>query len=170
MRAAVKYRGLVIGLSALLLVSTGCQKLCQQPATQAFTSITQTQWRLVSTTDPKVSPNLTNFTFLIWTFSTNFTGQILKVINNEQYNNPVFTFQFNVDPSSNIILIDYQTPATATTNANGQATAGTPTDNGTFQYTYSLNVTLDLNDTTEGYTYHFVPFEGVVNPDEACSF
>jgi hypothetical protein len=171
MRAAtLKYGLFPVGMLSLILFATGCQKKCQQPAQQAFTSITQAQWRLVSTTDPKVSPNLTNFTFLIWSFSNNFTGQIVKVINNEQYNNPVFTFQFNVDPSANVILIDYQTPGQPTTNAQGQQTAGSPTDNGTFQYSYNLTASLDLYDSTEGYSYHFVPFQGIVNPDESCTF
>ena len=72
-------------MTATLGLVTACGAQCQAPAQTAFTSVVQTAWRLVETTDPQAAASLDNYNFLIMTFARNNTGQIQKVVDNEEF-------------------------------------------------------------------------------------
>src|SRR6476620_4202589 len=84
-------------LALIGFAGLGCQKKCQQAPTTSFKSITDTDWRLVESTDPDVAKSLSVYTFLIWHFDNSFTGNIINVVNNLKYNTPVLTLNFNVN-------------------------------------------------------------------------
>jgi hypothetical protein len=150
----------------LLLAVTGCQKKCQQPPATPFQSITDTEWRLVESDDPSVSATLTRFTFLIWKFDATLTGSIINVVNNLKYNNPVLTMNYQINADDGLIEIQFVSPGQP--DAQGNPTQGTVQGQTTYQY--ALKRDLTLYDTSKGYTYRFVQFQGIVNPDNTCVF
>lgn len=159
----------IFGLAALV----GCQKKrCQPPAEQALQTFIGTQWRLVQTTDP--NPNyraLSNTNFFIMTFNRNFTGDFKRVENNDLYETPVATFIYNVDAANKHIAAEI-TENTALAN-NGKATGTTqtnPSPPARVDYNYTLTRELTLTATPSGFHYRFVPFTGVVDPDNQCVF
>lgn len=151
-------------LCAFVLISTAaCQKKCQQN-TQRFKSVTETQWRLVETTDPAVVEELDNFNFLIVSFATNSTGAVQRVVDNEMFETPISTIVWVPNTKAKQIRIQYTSvPAEETT---AQVTEG---DLGTFDYSYSLGKELEMTDNTGSY-YRYVPFTGIVSPDIDCQF
>ncbi len=171
---SISIRSLYIWLALLSVICfPACQQLCQQPG-QALTTITNQQFRLVSTTDPSVQ-NLSNTNFEIIQFSNNYTGSVFKVQNNEEFNTPALTFTYNVSPSTNQLSLTFSEPAD---NSGGGDGVSTPTQVGSpemFQY----NLTNELDLTAQGgcvsqggqpCTYRFVPFQGIVLPDQQCTF
>lgn len=160
-------RWLSTGLAVCFAVlATGCQRLCQQPAAQAFTSVTQTEWRLAASTDPDIRDKITNVTFLIWTFGTTFQGQIFTVNNNTKDDVPVKTFIYNPNGETKTMVIQFF--GRGSVDQDGNATQG-PSE-GTTTFTYDLGKTLTLYDSQRGYQYDFVPFTGSVTPDATCTF
>lgn len=135
-----------------------CQRRCQPAAQQSFQSLVDTAWRLVQTTDPLVAPSLNNYNFLVVTFARNNTGDVKRVVDNDQYDNPVQT------------LVWVPSVATKTLRIQYTSAAGTTGDDGTFDYQYSLGRQLEMRLQSTGYYYRYVPFQGVVDPDVLCSF
>lgn len=149
-----------------LFGGTGCQKLCQAPTTTSFKYVSDADWRLTASTDPQVSVNLTNYTFLIWHFDTTFGGTITAVQNNQKFDVPVKTFTYKPDASSGTMQITFYGQGTA--DANGNATQGQ--SEGTTVFQYNLSTKLTLYDTQRAYEYDFVQFTGSVAPDADCTF
>jgi hypothetical protein len=143
----------------LALGPVGCGRKCQPAETQSFTTITATPWRLAESTDPTVSASLTNFNFLIVSFNKNNTGDIKRVVDNDQYDQPVQTLVWVPDVANRILRVQY--------TSTGSTTSG---DAGTFDYQYSLGRQLEMFDSKKGYYYRYVPFKGVVDPDVLCTF
>ncbi len=137
--------------------TTGCLQKCQQPELQSFRSVVDAQWRLVESTDPAVAGELDRFNFLIVTFGRNNSGTVHKVVDNDQYNDPVMTLQWVPEPSSKLLRIKY------TLTEDGS-------DQGTFDYKYTLNGELNLREVGTGYLFRYIPFKGVVDPDSNCTF
>ena len=165
-------RGLKAALVALALLclTTGCQKKCQQPATQRFKSLRETPWRLVDTNNPAQEyRNLSRFTFLITEFSVNFKGDVKKVVNNDQFDTPILTFLYNVDPDGKFLVLKYSS-LDAGSDGTGTDGGGTTTDVGTVKYTYELSNELNLYEVNRPYHYRYIPFQGVVDPDSTCVF
>lgn len=160
---------LLLLVFGIVLFLGACQKKCQQPASEKFNTISATEWRLVETTDPDFK-GLNNTTFLIFSFGKNYTGAVNKVLNNDKYDTPVFTFLYQVDPDQNLLRIQYQEvvpepdPATGSTTPPQQPPALDPVD-----YTYELGRELEMTNSNGRY-YRFVPFQGIVDPDNLCSF
>ena len=100
------------------IATSACQKKCQQPGA-ALTTFTDQEFRLVNTTDPTVK-SLTNTNFETITFFKNYTGEVHKVQNNERFNDPALVFNYNVDPVSKRIRLQFSTPPSG--GNNGQAT------------------------------------------------
>lgn len=161
-RLHILLRAFVAGIFLVTLaLAAGCQQLCQQPTATPYQNLDATTWRLVSTSDPSPAyQSLSKNTFLIMSFTIDFKGSVNKVVNNDQFDNPILTFEYNVDPSNNILVIQY-----TTTDQGAQSG-----DAGTVQYNYTLSSELDLTDSTHGYTYRYIPFQGVVQPDSNCTF
>jgi hypothetical protein len=159
----------VLAVLSGLLWFSACAVNCQ-PAGAPLTTITNQQFRLISSSDPTLQ-NVTNTNFITITFSANYTGQVQKVQNNNLFNNPALVFSYNIDPNSNTLKIQYSTPPT-----NDQSGGGSSSDSGGTQvgppktYNYTLNTGLTLTDTTSGYVYQWVPFQGIVLPDQQCTF
>lgn len=170
-----RYKMVFLALGLALFLGA-CQKKCQQPATEKFKTITGQEWRLIETNDPdKGFKGLNNTTFLIWSFSKNYTGSITKVLNNDKYDTPVFTLKYQIDPEQQLIRMLMEPtdsgagastdPAAGGTDTQAQpATTADPVD-----YTYDLGRDLTLTDA-HGRYYHFVPFQGIVDPDNTCTF
>ena len=166
-----KLAALVFGLALF-----GCQqtKKCQPPAEQQFATFTETPWRLVSTTDPNPSfRQLSLFNFFIITFRRNFTGDFKRVENNEQYETPVASFTYQLDSSNKRIRAEItQNTVSAQPNPAPDGTPALPQTRpaSIVDYLYTLNREFTLQGTNTGFIYRFVPFVGVVNPDQECSF
>lgn len=161
------YRQLgILGLLALLLPAC-MDKKCQKPPEQSFKSITEAEWRLVETTDP--NPNfkkLNNTTFFIFSFQKNYTGAVNNVINNDKYDTPVRTFKYNISPDENLIRVKYEMVAPEGEEGAAPVEDNTPP----IDYSYELGRELELINLKSGALYRFVPFTGIVDPDNTCSF
>jgi hypothetical protein len=157
---------LVLGLGL-----SACQKKCQPPVTQKFQTLAESQWRLVETNDASVK-GLDRFNFLIYNFARNFSGNIQQVRFNDLFETPFKTFNWNINPDSQQLVIRYQDIAPPTDAPADGATGSTtiarqgPTDS---FYSYDLGRELELYDQRGNY-YRFVPFTGVVDPDSTCIF
>ncbi|MBY0370258.1 hypothetical protein K2X33_06195 [bacterium] len=153
-----------------MLLLPACQKRCQQSATTAFKSVVDSQWRLAHTDDPQVAPNLDNFNFLIVTFNRNNTGQVNRVVDNDQYTTPVQTIVWQPNSAQRLIRIQYSSVANSPDSGTATQSGATPGDMGTFDYQYKLGTTLTMRDVNRGYTYYYVPMMGTVDPDSTCTF
>ena len=157
----------VFAAGVFLAGPVGCQKKCQPPAAQRFRFLRETPWRLVETNNPSQAyRNLTRTTFQIWEFRVNFTGDVKKVENNDEFDTPILEFKWNVDTASRILRIRFSTVDTGE-GEEGQSTSEVV---GTTDYYYELSNELNLQEVRRGYTYRFVPFQGVVDPDNDCTF
>ena len=149
-----------IGLLLLLTLVTGCNKKCQQPAEAIPTSFTATdggvdQWR-VAPGSQIGTLEVDNYNFLIFQFSTDFTGAVYEVNNNSQNETPSLTFVYDVDPDFNELLIEFQP-------VNGEPVAST--------YKYDLGREFELVEQGGSGTYlRMIPFQGIVDPDKSCTF
>lgn len=156
--------GLALLTSAMLLSGFGCQKKCQQSKVR-YSSLVDTQWRLVETTDPDIlEAGLSNFDFQVFTFTSNGAGTINQVISNELYQSPIATLVWVPNPPDKTVRIEY------TSAAVPNQTPPQPGDLGTFDYVEMLGTDLKLTDQNRGFYYRFVPFTGIVNPDTVCVF
>ena len=174
----MKLRNLIHSILALVtsLITVAClEKKCQRPAEQSFNSLTDAEWRLVETNDP--NPNfkkLNNTTFFIFTFAKNYTGAVNNVINNDKYDNPVRTFKYNIDPASNLIRIKYEIPTSdggsGASSPDGADPSTAPDNTPPIDYVYELKRDLTLTNSFNGAYYRFVPFTGIVDPDNQCTF
>jgi hypothetical protein len=154
----------------LVFLATGCQMKCQQ-LTEQLTSLSDKELRMAETTDPTVR-DLTNTNFITMSFFNNYTGEVHKVQNNNRFNAAALVFTYNVNPDQKTLKIQYSTPATednGSGSGSGGSSGGDPVGNPKV-YTYTLSNQLMLTDTTSGFTYRFVPFEGIVKPDQKCTF
>ncbi len=160
----------IVGLLALGLGS-GCGRKCNTPVTTPFRFLRETQWRLVETSNPAPEyRSLGKYTFFIWQFRQNFTGDIFQVVNNDQRDSPFRTFKWNTDGNkSGNLAMKFSEPGTA--DPGGGEGGGTEArDLGTFQFSFNLSNELNITDLQRGHEYRFVPFQGVVDPDNDCSF
>lgn len=152
----------------LWLAMPACQKKCQPPAPERPTSITQNSWRLISTNDPSLKNN-NKYTFYVISFAQDFSGDMKKVVNNREFETPVKTLKYNLETDSGkdgLIRIAY---FDVSAEEGAEATAsGEPTQ--TTDYDYSLGKNLVLDAKKSGYSYEFVPYVGIVDPDNNCTF
>ncbi len=155
---------LVLALSSFMI---GCSKKCPT-SKEKISSIASTPFRLVASTDPdpEIQNNLSNFTFLVFTFAQNFTGDVKLVLNNVQFDTPVKTFTYNIDPAPKQLLIKY---ADTTSSSGGAKSGGATGGSDPVLYSYQLGRDLEIN-SEQGAYYRFVPFTGVLNPDDTCTF
>ncbi|MEZ4752657.1 MAG: hypothetical protein R3B54_19080 [Bdellovibrionota bacterium] len=142
-------------LGALFLLSGCFAKSCQKLPEQRFQSITETEWRLVYTTDPSTASQLNNFNFTILSFTDSFDLQMTSVKNNQQAGTPEVVGEYAVQNGEFII-------------AKLEKFDGTSL--GTTVWSFQLSRTLTLIDTATGFTFVFYPFEGIVKPDFQCEF
>jgi hypothetical protein len=151
----------------VLLGGVACQRRCQAADTTVYKSMVDAQWRLVETNDPDALKTLSNYTFLIMTFARNNTGDVKNVVDNDQYDTPVYSIVWAPDATQKLVRIQYS----KITGTGNQTQAANPGDGGTYDYMYTLSNQLTLTETSNpGYYYRYVPFKGVVNPDTECSF
>jgi hypothetical protein len=168
------YSFLFIWVMALGLLNTiGCAKKCQPPETEKIKSVTAFPWRLVESTDPQ-HKGLNNVTFLIFQFQQNMTGDIKKVTNNTQQDDPIFTFIYNISPEQGVIRAKFAGGSTGspdgTTPADTSTLEGSSSTNDIVDLRYELSRQFEMTDISRGYYYRFVPFKGIINPDEQCEF
>lgn len=177
MCTALKKIGGFLGLAGLIMFAlTACQQKCQQAVDQPTTTLSETQWRLVSTNDPQIpdcskqqAENcLDRFNFLIMNFRRNFSGDVQRVVFNDLFETPVLSFNWN-PVQDNFMLVRYQTVVSQDfDNFDGGSSAQ---DLGVFRYDYNFNSnSLTLRDRDKGLFYEYVPFTGVVDPDSRCTF
>lgn len=158
---------ILLSLSFLLMMSACGTKKCQQPATEKFKTIADQPWRLVETTNsaPEFKV-LSNTTFLVFEFTKDYKGSVKKVENNSEYETPIQTFRFNIDPDQGLLRIQYQTaPADGQEEGAKAATSGGEI----VDYDYELGRELEMTDDKGAY-YRFVPYSGIIAPDEKCTF
>jgi hypothetical protein len=148
---------------------TGCQKKCQPPAVNAFKNLSETTWRAVETSNPKVQ--ITRFDFIELKFERDFTGSVIKVVANQEFaEQPIEVFTWAVPENtqgSGPLRIQYSTPGTDGSDGNA---AAPPQVVSTEDYYFSLGRELNLSETKTGYSWRFVPMTGIVDPDTNCTF
>jgi hypothetical protein len=153
----------------LAIALVGCNKKCQVPPSQPFTTLTATDWRLIETNAPKLTNKVDNFNTEILSFKTNFEGD-LKSLSTNNESAPIDVFTYKV-PSSGMLRITFsQAPPTAQQGQGATGTTGTGTSQAPIDYNYELSNSLTMTEVATGYTYHYVPFTGIVNPDDNCTF
>ena len=164
-------------LFALLLLSfawsllPGCQKKCQAPSAERPNSITSNPWRLVSTNDPSLKNN-NKYTFYVIAFAQDFSGDMKKVVNNREFETPIRTLKYNLQTDtgkSGLLRIAYFEVAATEEGGTGDTTTSTDPVQ-TTDYSYALTKNLELTASKSGYTYDFVPYVGIVDPDNNCTF
>lgn len=158
---------LILCWVTLALVSA-CDKKCQAPPTEIPKTITANPWRLTKTTNPSLKNN-NRYTFIIMEYAPDFSGQVRKVVNNREFEQPFRSFKYNVASSSGkngTLRIAYFEPLLE--GEEGQENSAEPTE--ITDYRYTLGRTLNLTEVKTGYTYEFVPFVGIVDPDSNCTF
>lgn len=156
---------------ALLLLATlwvflpACQRRCQ-PGGERQESITATPWRLVRTNNPDIKNN-NKYTFVVFAFTEDFGGQVTKVVNNREFEEPVRVFRYNIetDGRSGFLRIAYSEVASGNEGGNQAGQVVETTD-----YTYKLGRDLVLTEVRTNFYYEFVPYIGIVGPDNACEF
>jgi hypothetical protein len=164
---------------AMFLVLTsflvGCQKKCPIPK-ERQTSVSSTPWRLVYTSDPDplFQSNLDSngefkYTFLVWNFTNTFDGDIKLVQNNTQYDQAQRTFRYDIDSSSKQMLIKFAQPTSVDISGQPMANGGNQAGETPILYSYQLGRTLELVNE-QGFYYKFVPFTGILAPDDTCTF
>jgi hypothetical protein len=160
---------ITIPLVAAFVFLPACQPKCQPPATKTFQHLSDSSWRAVETTNPHVT--ITKFDFIEIQFKRDFTGDVLVVKQNQEFQNPVEVFTWAVPDNtqgSGPLRIQYSTPGDP---GNGQDQAATPPEQlDTEDYTFNLTNQLELTETKTGYYWRFVPMAGIVDPDTNCTF
>lgn len=154
-------------LLLLLAVTAGCQKKCQQN-TETLRTFVDQEFRLVQSTDPETRKDLTNTNFLIMVFKIDYYGELYRVENNSKFNDPVLLLRYNPDPENKLIQVQFYEPPSET-SVGPDPSLGK--ESGPLRtYRYSLSNELNLVESGTGYRYRYVPFTGVVKPDEICRF
>lgn len=152
--------------------TTACDKKCQAPPEKPLTTFIGLEWRLVSTTDPGATKNLSRFTFLILIFKLEFEGEIYKVENNKRFDSPVGFFKFNVQSegrSGSLFTVDIAPPPPD--DGSGANTSTTTSQSKTVKrYEYEWGNRLNITESKTGYEYEYVPFTGIIDPDSTCTF
>lgn len=159
------YLAYSLGGVLLLTLVSGCQRLCQAPSQEVARSITQSPWRLVRTNNPEFKNN-NKYTFIIMEFAQDFSGAVKKVVNNREFENPVSVLKYNLETQSGregTVRIEYK-------DAASQEGAASTKPSEVTDYRYRLDRGLSLEEVDSGYSYEFVPYQGIVDPDNSCTF
>jgi len=149
-----------------------CQRRCQQAAAERPTSITANPWRLVSTNDPSLKNN-NKYTFYVISFAQDFSGDMKKVVNNREFETPVKTLKYNLETDngrSGFMRVAYYDLSAGGGEDLGEEVQASSSPSQTTDYEYSLGTNLTLSATKSGYSYEFVPYIGIVDPDNNCTF
>ena len=155
----------------ILLGVVACDKKCQAPAEQRYKTFVDEKWRLVETTDPDPGmKSLSNTNFLIMTFTKEYTVAVNRVENNKEFETPVLVGEYNVDPSRQLLNVVYQTPQAEPEGGESGTTTQATAKTSAVQYVYDLSREFELYNNATGYYYRFVPYTGVVYPDNQCTF
>lgn len=94
------------------------------------------------------------------------TGDVKYVENNTQYDAPVRTFNYSVDTNAEMIRIKYASPGDVQVDGSTKPSSGdAPID-----YSYSLQTKKLQLIEPSGATLDFVPFTGIVPPDQKCPY
>ena len=154
----------LVALLAIITLSGCLAKKCPIPQ-ERQKSITLA-WRLVATDDPDFN-GLNKYTFPIFTFNQDFTGDVKVVQNNTQYENPVRLLNYDIDSEQKLLRIQFSFP-----NGSGSSSStnsGNERNNDIREYSYQLGRTLELV-RDDGTFYKLVPFTGILSPDDICEF
>lgn len=114
----------------------------QASATIEYKSITDVSWKLTATSDASLS--ITDSNYLVYSFSKDGKGNILKVYNGETYQTPVATFTFTTSEADGHKTIVVRFDVSALEEDAPPVT-----------YTYELAKTLVLTESASGKTYTF---------------
>ncbi len=157
MSSVVSAKALFIGalFTCLGIFTVSCNKKCQPPPEQPLKSITETEWRLVETTNSQLKTSLSKTSFPIFAFKPNNEGEIFDVQNNNRPDTADTLFDYLVNPEDGTLRISYRKTGTE------------PSEGTAIDYRYDLGRDLELTQTTGTY-YRFVPFRGIINPDDTC--
>lgn len=161
---------LVTVILGVTLLTSACGRRCQAPEAASFRSVVETPWRLVESNDPQVAKELDNFNFLILQFNRNNTGDVKRVVDNDQYDSPVMTLVWVPDGVTKVMRIQYSSVSSEAFDSVDDVGAAGSGDQGTYDYSYKLGRQLEMNEKGRGYYYRYVPFKGIVDPDNVCEF
>ncbi len=153
MRTAFRHsiRSTLIFFIAILTLCA-CERRCQQLPEQPFQSVSDTEWRLVRST-ARGDEGLDAFNFYILKLDQAMTIEIYYVRNNRRDPEPTYYGSYYV-PSEGVIIAELQTAQSSGAQS--------------VQYQFDLSNRLYLY--AGGATMEFYPFEGIVKPDNLCTF
>lgn len=158
---------------ALLLQLVGCGKrLCQQPLAAVPQSISDLQWRLVTTTDPELASEVSPFNYEVLAFTGSFSGTITPVMQNQTYKEQTKPFVYTISRPG-VLCLDDQGQSREGGNSSAASLAvlcqnGSSTIN---IYRYKLSRQgLALQDLQTGARYGYVENKGAIAPDNQCTF
>jgi|688.fasta_scaffold180387_4 hypothetical protein len=157
----------------LTLQLVGCGKrLCQQPLAAVPQSISDLQWRLVTTTDPELASEVSSFNYEVLAFTGSFSGTITPVLQNQTYKDQANPFVYTI-PRPGVLCLDDQGQSREGGNSSAASLAvlcqnGSSTIN---IYRYNLSRQgLALQDLHTGARYGYVENKGAIAPDNQCTF
>ena len=93
-----------------------------------------------------------------------------KVVNNREFETPVKTLKYAVETDNSkdgLLRIAYFDVAA---QEGGAEATSSSTATQTTDYDYSLGKSLTLGATRSGYAYEFIPYVGIVDLDNSCTF
>lgn len=163
----------LVTLTLLWVAGPACQRKCQPPSDERPTTITANPWRLVDTNDPTLAKANTKYTFYVISFAQDFSGDMKKVVNNREFETPINTLKYNLETDngrSGFMRVAYfEVGAGAEGDIGGEVQAASEPSQ-TVDYEYTLTRELNLTASRSGYSYRFVPYVGIVDPDNNCTF
>ena len=130
---------LLVALLASITLSGCLMKKCPIPQ-ERQKSITMA-WRLVATDDPDFN-GLNKYTFPIFNFNQDFTGDVKVVQNNTQYEKPVRLLNYDIDSEQKLLRIQFAFPngsgSSGSNNSGSQGNSGNQSNNDVREYSYQL--------------------------------
>lgn len=128
---------------------------------------------MVNSTNPGLRGKLDAFNTQILSFRTNFVGDLKNLANNNETTQAVYTFTFNVKSEGRTGLLRLQfsqVDPNAKDGSGGSQSSGSTDPDPPIDYSYDLSNTLTLTELKTGYSYDYVPYKGIVDPDDNCTF
>lgn len=154
-------------LALCLMLLTHCGKKCQTN-TNSVSVLSGARWRMVESNDKNANyRKMNNYTTDIWSFDNQFRGQVIALVNNEEFNQtPKCTMLYK--PADGQVAIQFS--SSSTQGEDGSTTSSGCPMSGTIVFDYSLGRELRLTNIKTGTYYRFVQYLGIVEPDKVCTF
>ena len=157
----------LLAFSATLLANCGkkCQTNSNSVKSLAENSV---RWRMVESNDKNANfRKMNNYTTDIWSFDNQFRGQVIALVNNEEFNQTAKCTML-YKPADGQVAIQFS--SSTSDGVDGTTTSSGCPMTGTIVFDYTLGKELRLTNIKTGSYYRFVQYLGIVEPDKVCTF